>query len=707
MRRHLALDTCMAVPPDRAEAGPRPRGRALAAARVAWAAAVLFTVGLFMASLPESFTLLQTPCPVASCALTTGQLTPGDVQALHKLGVSLGAYAAYWTALYAGIALVCFAVGALLAWRKSDEWLALLAALSLICLGAYLTLSGVAASASIWQLPAECFSVMNGLAALCTFALFPTGRPVPRWAGWIPLAFPAAALAYLLFLRPLHIPGWSWNQNPLGAIAFWGSWISLTAAQVYRYARVSNPVERQQTKWVAFGFVVLLLGSIADGVVNNALTLQHHGGLYVILSSVCTGVVLVFPLSFALAILRYRLWAIDIIINRTVVYGVLTATVIGLYVLIVGGLGALMQGRGNLPLSLAATGTVAILFQPWRERLQRGVNRLLYGDRDEPYAVVSRLGRQLESTLAPNAVLPTIVETVAQALKLPYAAIALRQNGGFRIATAVGAPAGTLLRLPLIYQGDTVGELVLGPRLGDDTFSASDRRLLDDLAREAGAAASAVRLTADLQRSRERLVTAREEERRRLRRDLHDGLGPALASVTLMADAARNLLALDPDASADLLLKLKVETRAATAEIRRVVYALRPPALDELGLVSALREQAAQYGHGGVHMVVEAPEPFPPLPAAVEVATYRIAQEAMTNVLRHARARTCVVRLAIDEGVRLEIADDGRGLDGARTGMGLTSMRERAEELGGWCVVKSLPEGGTCVQAQVPLAGGA
>jgi signal transduction histidine kinase len=441
--------------------------------------------------------------------------------------------------------------------------------------------------------------------------------------------------------------------------------------------------------------------------VINALTLQHYGGLYVILSSVCTGVVLVFPLSFALAILRYRLWAIDIIINRTVVYGVLTATVIGLYVLIVGGLGALMQGRGNLPLSLAATGTVAILFQPWRERLQRGVNRLLYGDRDEPYAVVSRLGRQLESTLAPNAVLPTIVETVAQALKLPYAAIALRQNEGFRIATAVGAPAGTLLRLPLIYQGDTVGELVLGPRLGDDTFSASDRRLLDDLAREAGAAASAVRLTADLQRSRERLVTAREEERRRLRRDLHDGLGPALASVTLMADAARNLLALDPDASADLLLKLKVETRAATAEIRRVVYALRPPALDELGLVSALREQAAQYGHGGVHMVVEAPEPFPPLPAAVEVATYRIAQEAMTNVLRHARARTCVVRLAIDEGVRLEIADDGRGLDGARTGMGLTSMRERAEELGGWCVVKSLPEGGTCVQAQVPLAGGA
>lgn len=327
----------------------------------------------------------------------------------------------------------------------------------------------------------------------------------------------------------------------------------------------------------------------------------------------------------------------------------------------------------------------------------------MYGDRGEPYTVISRLGRQLEGTLAPDAVLPAIVETVAQALRLPYTAIALRQDVGFRIAAAVGAPAGTLLRIPLIYQGDTVGEFLLGPRPGEDSFSQSDRRLLDDLARQAGVAASAVRLTADLRYSRERLITAREEERRRLRRDLHDGLGPALASVTLMADAARNLLVPDPTASADLLLKLKAEAQAATAEIRRVVYALRPPALDELGLASALQEQGAQYSQGGLRVTVSVPECLPPLSAAVEVAAYRIAQEALTNVLRHARARLCTVCLAINDGLRLEIADDGQGLNNGRPGVGLTSMRERAEELGGTCSIAPGERGGTVVRARLPL----
>jgi signal transduction histidine kinase len=356
---------------------------------------------------------------------------------------------------------------------------------------------------------------------------------------------------------------------------------------------------------------------------------------------------------------------------------VLTASVIGFYVLIVGSLGALIQARGNLLLSLAATGAVAVLFQPWRERLQRGVNRLMYGDRGEPYAVISRLGRQLEGTLAPDAVLPAIVETVAQALRLPYTAIALRHDAVFRVAAAVGAPTAAPLRIPLIYQGDTVGELLLGPRPGESAFSKSDRRLLDDLARQAGVAASAVRLTADLRHSRERLVT----------------------------DAARNLLAPDPTASADLLLKLKAEAQAATAEIRRVVYALRPPALDELGLASALQEQAAQYSQGGLRVSVHVPERLPPLPAAVEVAAYRIAQEALTNVLRHSRARQCTVCLAIGDGLRLEIADDGQGVNGGRPGVGLTSMRERAEELGGACSVAPGEHGGTVVRARLPLLG--
>jgi signal transduction histidine kinase len=221
----------------------------------------------------------------------------------------------------------------------------------------------------------------------------------------------------------------------------------------------------------------------------------------------------------------------------------------------------------------------------------------------------------------------------------------------------------------------------------------------------------ALRLSADLQRSRERLVEAREEERRRLRRDLHDGLGPQLSSQALTIDAVRKLMRRDPDAAEELLLDLKADAQAAVTDIRRLVYGLRPPALDDLGFLGALRETAEELGAKGLSVSVEAPEKLPPLSAAVEVAAYRIAQEALTNVVRHAAADACTVSLAIDEGsvLCLEVRDDGRGIPGlrenspARAGVGLTSMRERATELGGSLVVEPLPEGGTSVRARLPL----
>jgi signal transduction histidine kinase len=193
-------------------------------------------------------------------------------------------------------------------------------------------------------------------------------------------------------------------------------------------------------------------------------------------------------------------------------------------------------------ISFLATGVVAVCFQPLRARLQRAVNRLLYGDRDEPYVVLSRLGQRLEATLAPDAVLPTIVQTVREALKLPYVAISVWQEGSEVKTVAAGMQVGAASRLPLVYQQERIGELILAPRAADAAFTPADRLLLDDLARQAGVAVHAVRLTTELQRARERLVAAREEERRRLRRDLHDGLGPQLASQTLTIDAARKLL---------------------------------------------------------------------------------------------------------------------------------------------------------------------
>src|ERR687898_276664 len=210
----------------------------------------------------------------------------------------------------------------------------------------------------------------------------------------------------------------------------------------------------------------------------------------------------------------------------------------------------------------------------------------------------------------------------------------------------------------------------------------------------------------ELQRSRESLVSAREEERRRLRRDLHDGVSPQLAAIMLDLETASDLVSDNHEASA-LMAKLSERASEIVSDVRRSVHALRPPALDELGLVGALREGALQYGPADLRVSVENPEELSHLPAAVEVACYRIAQEALANVVRHARASHCSIRIRLDDeagALSVEVEDDGRGIradDSA--GVGMISMRERTEELGGWCTVESVVGGGTLVRALLPL----
>jgi signal transduction histidine kinase len=273
--------------------------------------------------------------------------------------------------------------------------------------------------------------------------------------------------------------------------------------------------------------------------------------------------------------------------------------------------------------------------------------------------------------------------------------------------------------LPLVYQAEPVGELVVAPRGPGEVFSAADRRLLEDLARQIGVAAHTVRLTADLQRSRERIVTAREEERRRLRRDLHDGLGAQLAALAIQAGALRATIARDPDAAEEQAAELRSELKSAVGDIRRLVHGLRPPALDELGLVGALRERAARYEAGGVFHTAEGeclgdaalavtvitPQELPSLPAAVEVAVYRITEEAVANVAQHASARTCQLRLEASDWLMLTVEDDGTGIGPDRgVGVGLLSMRERAEELGGHFAIERRKDGpGTRLTVRLPL----
>jgi signal transduction histidine kinase len=699
----------------------RLRGRWLLAARAAWLSIAAVTLGIFVAGIPAEDADAQSMCPTASCA--SGQLGPAGLRALHALGLSLGFYVGYAIALQVVVAGVFCAVAAVIFWRRSDDRMALFASLTLLTFGAAGLTGTPIALANLF--PALALLVASvrylGSASFDLFLfLFPSGRFVPRWTRWVALAWITVQAGHDFFPRsPFASDTWP----VILATAVWGSFFGCVIySQIYRYRYVSTAAQRQQIRWVVLGITAGLVGDFTGLLVEHvfASKLTSSGALVAYLAggTIVEIAVLLVPMSIGIAMLRSHLFDVDLLINRALVYGTLTACVVAVYVLLVGSLGALFQARGNLIVSLLATGVVAVLFEPLREGLQRGANRLLYGQRDEPYAVISQMSQRLEAVLAPGAVLPTVVETVAQALKLPYAALSLQEAGQLTVVASFGSPAGEPLRLPLVYHAETIGELSVSPRAPGDLWTPADRHLLDELARHAGVAAHAVRLTAHLQRSnadligaRERLVTAREEERRRLRRDLHDGLGPALAALTLKVGAARKLLPRDQAAADALLVELGDDLQATVADIRRLVYNLRPPTLDELGLVGAIRERAAQYtmsnGGGkadGLRIDVSAPDHLPPLSAAVEVAAYRITQEALTNVARHAHAHTCQIHLTLDDSLGLEIADDGVGLpQERRTGVGLTAMRERAAELGGTCTVEPAPTGGTRVLALLPV----
>ena len=617
---------------------------------------------------------------------------------------------------------IWIAVSLLIFWHRSDDWMALFVALFLVMLATNLSpaLSALSYEVGFASLEGVCLTLLHMLtwsSVAFFFALFPDGRFVPGWTRWltaaylvwqVPFCLPSNAPFSILHWPPLLVA--SLFLGLVGAFGF---------AQLYRYRRVSTTIQRQQTKWVVFGMLVgalLDLASLLSLLVFPTLTQSSTAhALYALLSAVTVPVIfLLIPVTIGVAVLRNRLWDIDLIINRTLVYGLLTACVVGLYLLVVVGLGTLFSVLGNLLLSLFATGLIAVLFQPLRQRLQRAVNHLMFGERDDPYHVLLRLGNRLEATLDSDALLPTIVETVAQALKLSYVAITFKQREADVLAASTGEvrEQEALVRVPLVAQTEQVGELLLASRAPGESLTPADLRFLHDLAPQIGVAVHAVRLTADLkhltsdlQQSRVRLITAREEERRRLRRDLHDGLGPTLASLTFKIDAARNLLPPQSERADRLLEDVRQQTQEAIADIRRLVYNLRPPALDELGLLSALREQIVHYQHQGLHIVVDAPECLPPLPAAVEVAAYRIAQEALTNVVRHAEAQHCLLRLSIDQGAfSLEICDDGKGIaPGHHIGAGLLTMRERAVELGGSCSIAPGSSGGTTVRVSLPL----
>jgi signal transduction histidine kinase len=400
-----------------------------------------------------------------------------------------------------------------------------------------------------------------------------------------------------------------------------------------------------------------------------------------------------------IGIRRYGLLDVRAVLGRVAVYTVLTAAVVLVYLGV-----AVVVGTVATPVSGPAGAVVALLVAlPLRGLLQRQVNRLVLGDGDDPGRAIERLGQRLEDAADSEHVLDDVAVVVRDALRLARVHIDVH---GVRVAaagrpTAVGRPDpadGEQVELPLLFAGERIGRLVAGTG-PDRVLSGVERRLLSDLSRQVASAAHAVSLTGDLARSRERLVAATEEERRRLRRDLHDGLGPALAGVVLGLQRTRARVVTDPATAQAQLDELTGQVQGAVAEVRRLVYGLRPPAVDELGLMGAIEEQARAMGGVEVHGVVDGD-----LPAAVEVAAYRIALEAMTNALRHGGGRWCRIGVEMNGALQVLVEDDGVGLpEHFRAGVGITSMRERAAELGGTCSVSRREPSGTSVRAVLPV----
>jgi signal transduction histidine kinase len=346
---------------------------------------------------------------------------------------------------------------------------------------------------------------------------------------------------------------------------------------------------------------------------------------------------------------------------------------------------------------------------PLRTRVQRRVDRLFYGDRGAPYDALAKLGRRVEEAADTQSALDSVVKTIADSLRLRYTAVELRLGDSWNLAAACGQAPPEMVSFPLISQRETVGRLLVGTQSAGEELDADDERLLADLARHAGAAIHSMALRRALDASRAGLASALEEERRRLRRELHDGLGPTLAGLTLGLDTAREHTTAQLDLQ-ELLDRLKAETQRAISDVRRIVYGLRPPALDELGLAGSLGEEVGrlQCEAPGLAITLEVQgSGLADLPAAVEVACYRIVTEALTNVARHAHATQCVVRIELAHGMRVEVCDDGVGLpEGWRAGVGITSMRERVTELGGELLIEAGMPRGSRVAALVPVRGG-
>ena len=464
------------------------------------------------------------------------------------------------------------------------------------------------------------------------------------------------------------------------------------ASVVVRYRRTVG-LERDRMRWLLWSVLVMAV----------AVFLSVVADLQVVNDVVVFIIAALPPLAMTIAIVSPRIVAVEDLLARTAVYALLALILVAADLVVVAGLTTLLRDALDQQQIVVVVLVLTLaLYGPLRLRLGQYVRRLMLGTRANPYDAVAGLASVLETTDESSEQLSAVTRAVAEAFGVRFVSVEVERSVGQRVVATYGERPAEVRTLPITYRDQTVGRLVLPTRGLRGRLSRRDEALLGDLVRQAATAARTSQMAEELQNSRERLVIAREEERRRIRRDLHDGLGPALSGVVFQVDAARLMVESDPEAAKRQLVATTDHVKEVVADVRRLVHDLRPPALDDRGLVGAL----AQLGESldlSVDLTAEGTEGG--LPAAVEVAAYRIAAEALTNVARHAQATTVRVDLSVTpDALVVEVADDGHGIPAqAEAGVGLLSMRERAAELGGTTEVTCPEGGGTVVRARLPM----
>jgi len=547
-----------------------------------------------------------------------------------------------------------------------------------------------------WQLGIGlCF----GIAIL----LFPTGRlPSPRWR--IVLALTIVSGVYQLgtgmvssvqlFDDPRAVPilsvGLDVEGTTYNAVIGWlGGLLDLAqmASLLVRYRSGTEKVKRQ-ILWLLLALIVFLLFNVQRFVLGE-------GAILLLLSSV------VVPIAIGVAIIRYELFDIRLVLSRTLVYTATVAVILSAYAALVAALSLVIseQWRRGVPVSAALV--VAFAFNPVRLRVQNLVDRAFYGGRADPAGTA----RQIGAGLRQSDELTEVLERTRDALRLPW--MALHEADGGRLAEAGSRSSETDTTIDLGYRGSTVGTLHLQLRRGENMLHEADRGTLELICTPLAIALHATALSGQLRQARTATVEAAAAERVRLQRELHDGLGPTLTGIAFRVDAAANTVRADAETAGRLMREIGTDIRDAIDGVRRIVYGLRPIELDDLGLVGAIRQQVAgePTSDDGNKVAIElhTPETLPGLSPAVELAAYRIVMESIANVLRHSTARTCTVTVAANGRLDLTIADDGTPPPAWRPGIGIRSLRERAEELGGTACAGPV-DGGWTVQAQLPLS---